>query len=157
MTSVLIVEDDEQLRRAVARVLSKYDFDCRAVGTVEDAIAATAQDDPDIVLLDVALGAASGLDIHKTIRDADSRLPAVIFTTSHRDVFSTMLDQLGPMDDWIIKPWDTAEFVARVRLAARRILEERATWTAGRTPSSLVEGAIAAATSTAESLATTVP
>ena len=158
MTNVLIVDDDEQLRRAVARVLATYDFDCHAVGTVEDAIAAATERGPDIILLDVALGAASGLDVHKVIRDADSRLPAVIFTTSHRDVFSTMLDQLGPMDDWIIKPWDTAEFIARVRLAARRIVEERAAGTMpGRTSSAMLEGAIAAATSTAETLATTVP
>jgi two-component system OmpR family response regulator len=158
VTSVLIVDDDEQLRRAVTRVLATYDFDCRAVGTVHEAIAAAAEQGPDIVLLDVALGAASGLDIHKAIRDADSRLPAVIFTTSHRDVFSTMLDQLGPIDDWIIKPWDTAEFVARVRLAARRIVEERAAGaTADPSWSSLLEGAIAAATTTAETLATNVP
>jgi DNA-binding response OmpR family regulator len=78
----------------------------------------------------------------------------VIFITSHRDVFATMLDQLGPMDDWIIKPWDTAEFVARARLAARRVTEERATWTA---TSPLLAGAIAAATGTAETLAPTVP
>jgi len=158
VTSVLIVDDDEQLRRAVTRVLATYDFDCRAVGTVQEAIAAAAEHGPDIVLLDVALGAASGLEIHKAIRDADSRLPAVIFNTSHRDVFSTMLDQLGPMDDWIIKPWDTAEFVARVRLAARRIVEERATEVVAGAPStSLLEGSIAAATTTAETLATSVP
>jgi two-component system OmpR family response regulator len=78
VTSALIVDDDEQLRRAVARVLATYDFDCRAVGTVHDAIAAAAEEGPDIVLLDVALGAASGLDILKAIRDTDSRLPAVI-------------------------------------------------------------------------------
>jgi DNA-binding response OmpR family regulator len=155
--NVLIVDDDKQLRRAVARVLATFDFDCKAVGTVQEAIAATAEQGPDIILMDVALGTASGLEIHKAIRDADSRLPAVIFTTSHRDVFSTMLDQLGPMDDWIIKPWDTAEFVARVRLAARRVIEERATWTATGATSSMLEGAIAAATSTALTLATTVP
>jgi len=53
-------------------------------------------------------------------------MPAVIFTTSHRDVFPKMLEQMGPLDDWIIKPWDNAEFVARVSLAARRLAIDRA-------------------------------
>jgi DNA-binding response OmpR family regulator len=126
MTSVLIVDDDEQHRRAVDRVLTTNQFDCRAVGTVREALAAVAAGGPDIVLLDVALGTGSGLDIHRVLRQAHARLPAVIFTTSHRDVFATMLEQMGPLDDWIVKPWDNAEFVARVRLASRRLVMDRA-------------------------------
>jgi DNA-binding response OmpR family regulator len=125
MTTVLIVDDDEQLRRAVDRVLTGCGFECRAVGTVEDALGAVAVDRPDIVLLDVALGAGSGLDLHKSLRKANPRTPAVIFSTSRRDVFPTMLEQVGPLDDWIIKPWDTAEFVARVCLASRRLVIDR--------------------------------
>jgi DNA-binding response OmpR family regulator len=126
MTSVLLVDDDEQLRRAVGRVLSTHGFECRAVGSVQDALAAVATDGPDIVLLDVALGTDSGLEMHRVLRNAHGQLPAVIFTTSQRDIFATMLEQLGPIDDWIIKPWDPAEFIARVRLAAKRVLRDRA-------------------------------
>jgi DNA-binding response OmpR family regulator len=126
MTTVLIVDDDEQLRRAVDRVLTSCGFDCRAVGTVEDALGAVAMDRPDIVVLDVALGADSGLDLHRSLRKVNARTPAVIFSTSRRDVFPTMLEQVGPLDDWIIKPWDTADFVARVCLASRRIAIDRA-------------------------------
>lgn len=125
MTSVLIVDDDEQLRRVVVRVLATNEFECRSVGTMTDAVAAVASDAPDIVLLDVGLGDGSGLDIHQALRDAHARLPAVIFTTSRRDVFATMLGQLGPFDDWIIKPWDKAEFIARVRLASKRVAADR--------------------------------
>jgi DNA-binding response OmpR family regulator len=126
MTSVLIVDDDDQLRRVVVRVLSTHEFECRAVGSVNDALAAVAAREPDIVLLDVALGAGSGLEMHRVLRTEHGQLPAVIFTTSQRDKFATMLEQLGPIDDWIIKPWDPAEFIARVRLAAKRVLRDRA-------------------------------
>jgi DNA-binding response OmpR family regulator len=126
MTNVLIVDDDEQLRNVVSRVLTTQGFDCAVVESIPDAQASIATRRPDIVLLDIGLGTSSGLDIHRVLRGAHARLPAVIFTTSHRDVFPAMLEQLGPMDDWIIRPWDTAEFIARVRLAARRVVADRA-------------------------------
>jgi len=70
-----------------------------------------------VLIVDRGSGAVSGLEIHEAVRGADSRLPTVIFNTSHGDVFSTML----------------------------------------ATSTSLLEGAIAAATTTAETLATNVP
>jgi DNA-binding response OmpR family regulator len=121
VTTVLVVEPDEQMRRADQRVLATFGFDCRAVGTVPEVLAAMAADPPDIVLLEVGLDADHAFAVHRVLRGAHARLPAVILTTSHRDVFGTMLDQLGPNDDWIVKPWDAAELVARVRLAAKRV------------------------------------
>jgi DNA-binding response OmpR family regulator len=126
MTMVLIVDGDEQHRRSVDRILTSSGFECRTVGTVREALDAVATTGPDIVLLDVALGAGSGLDVHRALRQAHARMPAVIFTTSHRDVFPKMLEQMGPLDDWIIKPWDSAEFIARVSLAARCLVIDRA-------------------------------
>lgn len=126
MTTILVVDDDDQIRRAVTRILSMHGFDCRAVGTIGDALAGVAADAPDVVLMDVELGTSSGLAIHRALRATRARHPAVIFTTSRRDVFATMLEQLGPLDDWIVKPWDPAEFIARVRLAATRVVMDRA-------------------------------
>jgi two-component system catabolic regulation response regulator CreB len=126
MTSVLIVDDDEQLPRVVARILTQYDFDCRIATNVDDGLAAAKKDPPDVVLLDVNLGTASGLDVHRELRSLAERRPAVVFMTSRRDVFPAIVPALGPADDWIIKPWDTAELVARVRLAVRRAGERRA-------------------------------
>ena len=125
MTKILIVDDDEQLRAIAVRTLTTCGFDCHAVGTFTDALTAISSDAPDVVLLDVALGTESGLDIHKAVRTRHARLPAVVFTTSKRDVFDTMLEQLGPLDDWIIRPWDRAEFIARVVLASRRVASDR--------------------------------
>ena len=125
MTSVLVVDDDDQLRRALTRLLATHGFDCRAVGSVQSAVETLTTYRPDIVLLDVALGAGTGLDVHRALREAHARLPAVIFTTSRRNVFATMLEQLGPLDDWIIKPWDSAEFIARVSLVSTRVATDR--------------------------------
>lgn len=126
MTTILIVDDDAHLPRILARVLAQHDFVCRIATNAGDGLAAMTADPPDVVLLDVNLGTESGLEVQKALRAMLDRTPAVVFMTSRRDVFPAMVPQLGPADDWIIKPWDPAELLARVRLAAKRAAEVRA-------------------------------
>lgn len=125
MTTVLIIDDDQQLPRVLARVLAQHDFVCRIATSAPDGLAAATADPPDVVLLDVNLGTESGLEVQKALRTMLDRAPAVVFMTSRRDVFPEMVPQLGPADDWIIKPWDPAELLARVRLAAKRVAAPR--------------------------------
>jgi DNA-binding response OmpR family regulator len=127
VTTILIVDDDEQLPRILERVLAQHNFETQVATNARDGLAAATTQSPDVVLLDVNLGSESGLDLQRTLRDAVERPPAVIFMTSRRDVFSAIVPQLGPADDWIIKPWDPAELLARVRLAARRAAEIKRT------------------------------
>ena len=75
---------------------------------------------PTIVLLDVVVGSESGLALHAELRRDHPLIPAVVFITGRRDLFQQLLAVAGPSDDWIIKPWDPAELVARVRLILRR-------------------------------------
>lgn len=126
MTTIVIVEDDEQLGRILGRVLARHEFECRIATTAGDGLAAVTADPPDVVLLDINLGAESGLELQRALRAKAERVPAVIFMTSRRDVFPSIVPQLGPADDWIIKPWDPAELLARVRLAAKRVAEPSA-------------------------------
>ena len=119
MTRVLIVDDDEQIPAILTRVLTQHGFECRVATNADDGLEAATADPPDVVLLHVNLPTRSGLDVQRALRARSDR-PAVVFVTSRRDVFAPMVDQLGPADDWILKPWDTAELVARVRVAARR-------------------------------------
>lgn len=120
MTTILIVDDDQQLPQVLARVLAQHNFEIRVATNAREGLAAATTQAPDVVLLDVNLGSESGLDLQRALRDSVERPPAVIFMTSRRDVFTEIVPQLGPADDWIIKPWDPAELLARVRLAAKR-------------------------------------
>lgn len=120
MTTILIIDDDQQLPRVLARVLAQHNFEIRVATNAREGLAAATTQAPDVVLLDVNLGSESGLDLQRALRDSVERPPAVIFMTSRRDVFTEIVPQLGPADDWIIKPWDPAELLARVRLAAKR-------------------------------------
>jgi DNA-binding response OmpR family regulator len=125
MTTILIVDDDAQLPQVLARVLAQYDFEIQVATNARDGLAAATTHSPDVVLLDVNLGSESGLDLQRALRETAERPPAVIFMTSRRDVFPEIVPQLGPADDWIIKPWDPAELLARVRLAAKRAAEHK--------------------------------
>ena len=125
MTSVLIVDDDDQVRRALTRLLSRHELVCRTASTAADALAAVTSEPPDVVLLDVGLGHDSGLDVLRELRSADPRRPAVVMVTSRRDLFPEISTELGTADDWVTKPWDAEELVARVYLAKRRSATSR--------------------------------
>jgi DNA-binding response OmpR family regulator len=120
MSMILIVDDDPQVRRSLCRILELQKLDCQAVSTVGEARAVIADRMPSIVLLDVVVGSESGLTLHADLRRQDPLVPAVVFITGRRDLFQQIVAVASRSDDWIIKPWDPAELVARVRLVLRR-------------------------------------
>ena len=120
MIGVLVVDDNEQVVTATTRALERHGLTCHGARNLTEALALARETSPCVVLLDLSLGAESGFDLHSALRAPGETDPAIIFVTSRRDQFFHMLPVLGPADDWIIKPWDTAELVARVHLALRR-------------------------------------
>ena len=120
MITVLVVDDTEQVVTMTARALERHGLRCRGARNVREALAIAREEPPCVVLLDLTLGDESGFDLHKELRAEGETDPAIIFVTSRRDQFFHMLPVLGPSDDWIIKPWDPTELVARVHLALRR-------------------------------------
>ena len=120
MISVLVVDDHEQVLRATTRALERHGLICQTARNLTEAVARAREEPPCAVLLDLSLGDESGFDLHAALRAAGETDPAIIFVTSRRDQFFHTLPVLGPSDDWIIKPWDPAELIARVHLALRR-------------------------------------
>ena len=120
MSQILIVDDDPQVRRTLCRVMEIHKLDCEAAGSVAEARSIIAARMPTLVLLDVVVGSESGFALHTELRRAHALIPAVVFITGRRDLFQQLAAVAGRSDDWIIKPWDQAELVARVRLVLRR-------------------------------------
>jgi DNA-binding response OmpR family regulator len=120
MSQILIVDDDPQVRRSLCRILETHQLECEAVSTVTEARTAIAEHMPRVVLLDVVVGSESGLTLHADLRSADPLVPAVVFISGRRDLFQEIVAVAGRSDDWIIKPWDPAELIARVRLVLQR-------------------------------------
>jgi two-component system, OmpR family, KDP operon response regulator KdpE len=116
--AVMLVEDDGPLRTALAATLLLSDFAVREVSTGEDALAHAETEVPDLYLLDLSLPGMDGLEVLTRIR-ADSAVPVVVLTVrdGKRDKI-TALD--AGADDYVVKPIDGDELVARVRAALRR-------------------------------------
>ena len=117
---VLIAEDDIANQALLARLLERAGYRSSAVGDGRHALHAAMEQHPDIVLLDIGLPGLNGLDVCRRLR-ADPRtvaLPIILVTgqTSARDVVAG-LD--AGADDFVRKPYDEAELMARVRSVLR--------------------------------------
>ena len=120
MIPVLIVDADRQVQRALSRLFQSRGFECATAATIGEALEATRNVPPSVVILDISLGLEPGLELQHSLRALDRSVPPVVFVTTRRDQFDALGAQVGPADDWVLKPWDAAELLARVRLALRR-------------------------------------
>jgi two-component system KDP operon response regulator KdpE len=118
VTRVLVVEDDPEMRRALTLNLSArgYQVTTAADGTAAlNDIAATA---PDVIVLDLGLPDLDGMDIIRAVR-GHARIPIVVL--SGRAGSGDKVDALDAgADDYVTKPFDVSELVARLRAVTRR-------------------------------------
>lgn len=117
---VLVAEDDAANRALLMRLLERAGYRSITVGDGRDAMRAATDERPDLVLLDIGLPGMNGLDVCRRLR-ADPRtvaLPIILVTghTASRDVVAG-LD--AGADDFVRKPYDEAELMARVRSVLR--------------------------------------
>ena len=115
--SILVIDDEAQIRRLLQLALEANGFKVFQASTGEEGILRIAMDRPELVILDLGLPDAEGIDILRKIREA-STIPVVILSVraSEQDVISCL--EAGA-DDYLIKPFRTGELIARVRAALR--------------------------------------
>ena len=118
MVRLLLVEDDPEIRRTLARGLGEHGATVVPVATAVEAIKAVTSERPDAVVLDLGLPDLDGADVLALIR-ASSDLPVVVATArdDEREIVR-LLD--GGADDYLIKPFSAAQVLARVRAVLRR-------------------------------------
>jgi len=116
---VVLVEDDPETRSFVARALREEGLEVRATGRVETARALVREEDVDLVVLDVGLPGASGLELCAEMRREGLDVP-VLMLTAHSDVGSRVEGLETGADDYLGKPFALAELRARVRALLRR-------------------------------------
>ena len=115
---ILIVDDDENIAELISLYLTKECFDTKIVHDGEDALTAFDEYGPNLVLLDLMLPGIDGYQVCREIR-SKSQIP-IIMLSAKGEVFDKVLGLELGADDYIIKPFDSKEMVARVRAVLRR-------------------------------------
>ena len=127
VAAVLVVDDDDAFRGVLVAELTRMHFSAAGVATADEAIRYVAEHEPDVALLDLRLGGASGIDVLRRIRDT-SPSTDVIILTGHGTI-DTAVDaiRLGAFD-YLAKPCPLDELDVRIRRALeRQSLQRRAT------------------------------
>jgi DNA-binding response OmpR family regulator len=125
--AILVVDDDADIRRFVEMNLRLEGYRVVTAADGAMALAMVATDVPDLVLLDVMMPGVDGIEVTRRLR-ADSRTATmpIIMLTAKSMTADRVLGLTAGADDYIIKPFDTLELVARVRSTLRRNAEARA-------------------------------
>ena len=116
--SVLIVDDDDLLRRSLAFSLEQAGFEARTSRTAEDAIGMVEQKRPDIVLLDIMLPKMDGLEALHIFREKLA-IPVIFLTARARELDEILGLELGA-DDYLTKPFDPDLLIAHIHAVLRR-------------------------------------
>jgi diguanylate cyclase (GGDEF)-like protein len=118
---VLVVEDDPATREALHALLDDAGYACDEASDGERAVAAIRDARFDLVLLDMGLPGMSGTDVHRHLRqDPRTRFLPIMFLTAHNDREVKLAELEAGAEDFITKPYDAEELLARVGAAVRR-------------------------------------
>lgn len=115
---ILIVDDDIQIRRALLHALSARGYKITQAANGEEALALAAAEHPDIIVLDLAMPGMSGLEVCRELR-AWSKAPILVLSVKDRDSDKIAALDFGA-DDYLTKPFNTGELLARIRAHLRR-------------------------------------
>ena len=120
---VLIVDDDLEIRKLLGRYLTEQDFLVTLASdrrTMDDALSVN---EINLVVLDVMLPDGSGLEICRDLRRQGSRIPVILLTALKEDIDRIIGLEIGA-DDYVGKPFNPRELLARIRAVLRRQLNQ---------------------------------
>ena len=116
---ILVVDDDANICELLRLYLTKEGYQVTTAGDGEEGLEKFNQIKPDMVLLDVMMPRMDGLEVCRRIRKAGNT--PVMMLTAKGETFDKVLGLELGADDYIVKPFDTKEVVARIKAIARRV------------------------------------
>ncbi len=116
--SVLVIDDEPQIQRLVTTILESNGYDVAAARTGRDGLAAIARRRHDLIILDLGLPDVSGLAVLKQLREW-TQTPVIILTVQDSEPEKIEALDSGA-DDYVTKPFNSGELLARLRAAVRR-------------------------------------
>ncbi len=117
-TKILIVDDEENICELVRLYIEKEGFEAIIAGDGQDAMTKFAAEKPDLILLDIMLPIKDGWQVCREIR-AQSNVP-IIMLTAKGETFDKVLGLELGADDYVVKPFEPKELIARIRAVLRR-------------------------------------
>ena len=120
---ILIVDDDNNIAELISLYLTKECFETKIVNDGEEALRAVKSFNPNLILLDLMLPGMDGYQVCREVRQK-SNVP-IIMLSAKGEVFDKVLGLELGADDYIIKPFDSKELVARVKAVLRRYNVEK--------------------------------
>jgi DNA-binding response OmpR family regulator len=115
---ILVIDDDEKLNRLLKKFLGKFNFTVFTASDATEGLKKVRTVSPDLVILDLMLPGMSGFDVCKRIRQTSS-LP-IIMLTARGDVMDKVVGLELGADDYLPKPFEPRELVARIQAVLRR-------------------------------------
>ena len=119
MTTILLVDDEAAITDNLAPFLKRAGFSVVVASTGEEALARLPAVSPDLVVLDVLLPGMDGREVLRRVRQERRQVPIILLTQVGESVERTMALEEGA-DDYLNKPFDPYELVARIRAVLRR-------------------------------------
>lgn len=123
-TRVLVVDDEAAILRFLKPALEANNYEMTSAGTIAEAIKRVAAETPDVVLLDLGLPDGDGKDVIRRAREW-SDVPIIVLSAREREAEKIESLDLGA-DDYVNKPFNVGELMARMRAALRHRMQRKA-------------------------------
>jgi len=118
--TILIAEDDDEIRTALERILRYEGYEPITVNDGAAALEGISELDPDLVILDVMMPFVDGLTVCRRLRERNGRRPVLMLTARH-EISDRVAGLDAGADDYLPKPFDLEELLARIRALLRRV------------------------------------
>ena len=122
--TILIVDDEPPIRRLLRTSLASQGFQVSEAADGHGALAETERSRPDLVVLDLGLPDMDGTEVIRTLRDGGNAVPILVLSSRADEKGKVEALDLGA-DDYVTKPFGTAELFARIRAALRHRLQQQ--------------------------------
>jgi two-component system, OmpR family, alkaline phosphatase synthesis response regulator PhoP len=121
---ILVVEDDVNTRKGLVEIFQTEGYTTIEAVNGKEGLEKFANNNPDIVCLDIMIPHINGYDVCKKIREQKNDVPIIFISAKSEEIDKVVGLELGA-DDYIIKPFGVKEVVARIRAVSRRYLSSR--------------------------------
>ncbi|MBZ9686252.1 response regulator transcription factor [Clostridium estertheticum] len=120
MSRILIVEDEESIRKFIKISLKREKFQVFEAASAEEGMQKILQETPDVLILDVMLPGMNGFELCKKLKKQNENIGIIILTARGQDMDKIMGLEFGA-DDYMVKPFNPLELIARINSLLRRM------------------------------------